>query len=163
MEPLFWGRPDRRPLAGGWAILPAGTFTGCADAASVHLDQVRQWPLCSAEIPWRAFHSARKRVQYPSTVYGCRLMSHTTREKSKLLARVRRIRGQVEALERALEAEEGCAEVLQQIAAVRGAISGLMVEVMEDHIETHLADSESDAQRRQGANELIEVVRAYLR
>lgn len=90
-------------------------------------------------------------------------MSHTTRQKSKLLARVRRIRGQVEALERALEAERGCAEVLQQIAAVRGAINGLMVEVMEDHIETHLADSESDARRRQGADELIEVVRAYLR
>jgi DNA-binding FrmR family transcriptional regulator len=90
-------------------------------------------------------------------------MSHTTREKSKLLARVRRIRGQVEALERALEAEHGCAEVLQQIAAVRGAINGLMVEVMEDHIETHLAGSESDARRREGADELIEVVRAYLR
>ncbi len=90
-------------------------------------------------------------------------MSHTTREKSKLLARVRRIRGQVEALERALDAESGCAEVLQQIAAVRGAINGLMVEVMEDHIETHLTESESDTRRRQGADELIEVVRTYLR
>lgn len=90
-------------------------------------------------------------------------MSHTTREKSKLLARVGRIRGQVEALERALEAEHGCAEVLQQIAAVRGAINGLMVEVMEDHIETHLAGSQNDAQRRQGADELMEVLRAYLR
>jgi DNA-binding FrmR family transcriptional regulator len=92
-------------------------------------------------------------------------MSHTTREKSKLLSRVRRIRGQVEALERALEAERGCAEVLQQIAAVRGAVNGLMVQVMEDHIETHLADPRiaSNAKRREGADELIEVVRAYLR
>jgi len=92
-------------------------------------------------------------------------MSHTKREKSKLLSRVRRIRGQVEALERALEAERGCAEVLQQIAAARGAINGLMLEVMEDHIETHLADPRisSDAERREGADELIEVVRAYLR
>jgi DNA-binding FrmR family transcriptional regulator len=92
-------------------------------------------------------------------------MSHTTREKSKLLARVRRIRGQVEALERALEAERGCAEVLQQIAAVRGAVNGLMVEVMEDHVERHLADPKiaSDAKRRQGADELIEVVRTYLK
>lgn len=92
-------------------------------------------------------------------------MSHTTREKTKLLSRVRRIRGQVEALERALEAERGCAEVLQQIAAVRGAINGLMVEVMEDHIETHLVDSRSggDAKRREGVDELIEVVRTYLR
>lgn len=91
-------------------------------------------------------------------------MSHTTREKSKLLGRVRRIRGQVEALERALEAERGCAEVLQQIAAVRGAINGLMVEVVEDHIDTHLADSTSDPDRRQAAaDELVGVVRAYLR
>lgn len=92
-------------------------------------------------------------------------MSHTTREKSKLLSRVRRIRGQVEALERALEAEQGCAEVLQQIAAVRGAINGLMLQVMEGHIETHLADSRitSDAERREGAEQLIEVVRTYLR
>lgn len=92
-------------------------------------------------------------------------MSHTTREKSKLLSRVRRIRGQVEALERALEAERGCAQVLQQIAAVRGAINGLMLEVMEDHIETHVANPQitSDVQRREGADELLEVVRAYLR
>lgn len=92
-------------------------------------------------------------------------MSHTTREKAKLLARVRRIRGQVEALERALEAESGCAIVLQQIAAVRGAINGLMLEVMEDHIETHLVSPRiaSDAQRREGADELIDVVRSYLR
>jgi DNA-binding FrmR family transcriptional regulator len=92
-------------------------------------------------------------------------MSHTTREKSRLLSRVRRIQGQVEALERALEAERGCAEVLQQLAAVRGAINGLMVEVMEDHIETHVANPRiaSETKRREGADELIEVVRAYLR
>lgn len=92
-------------------------------------------------------------------------MSHTTRGKTKLLARVRRIRGQVEALERALEAELGCSEVLQQIAAVRGAVNGLMVEVMEEHIENHLANPEisSNAKRRQGAEELMDVVRSYLK
>ena len=92
-------------------------------------------------------------------------MSHTTREKLKLLSRVRRIKGQVEALERALGAERGCAEILQQIAAVRGAINGLMVQVMEDHIQTHLADPQagSEARRRDSADELIEVLRAYLK
>jgi DNA-binding FrmR family transcriptional regulator len=58
-------------------------------------------------------------------------MTHTVREKSKLLARVRRIRGQVEAIERALETEVGCADVLQVIASVRGAVNGLMAEVIE--------------------------------
>lgn len=92
-------------------------------------------------------------------------MSHTIREKSKLLGRVRRIRGQVEALERALNAEKGCAEILHQIAGVRGAITGLMAEVLEEHIRTHIADPAitSDTERTQGANELIDVLRAYIK
>ncbi|WP_128003235.1 metal/formaldehyde-sensitive transcriptional repressor [Piscinibacter defluvii] len=92
-------------------------------------------------------------------------MSHTVREKTKLLGRVRRIRGQVEALERAFEAEKGCAEVLHQIAAVRGAMNGLMTEVIEDHIQTHIASPAitNEAERSQGADELIDVLRAYLK
>jgi len=91
-------------------------------------------------------------------------MAHTVREKTKLLARVRRIRGQVEAVERALEEEIGCADVLQLIASVRGAVSGLMGEVLEDHIRLHVADPELDHdRRREGADELIDVVRTYLR
>jgi DNA-binding FrmR family transcriptional regulator len=91
-------------------------------------------------------------------------VTHTVREKSKLLARVRRIRGQVEAIERALEAEVGCADVLQVIASVRGAVNGLMAEVIEDHIRCHVtAPSLAARQRDQGADDLIEVVRAYLK
>ncbi|MBE0704437.1 MAG: metal/formaldehyde-sensitive transcriptional repressor [Afipia sp.] len=91
-------------------------------------------------------------------------MSHTTREKTKLLNRVRRIRGQMEAVERALEDETGCAEVLQLIAGVRGAINGLMAEVVEDHILLHVADHDLvQEQRNEGAAELIDVVRAYLK
>lgn len=92
-------------------------------------------------------------------------MSHTIREKSKLLGRVRRIRGQVEALERALDAEKGCAEVLHQIAAVRGAINGLMAEVLEEHVRTHISNPgiASDAERMRGADELINVLRTYLK
>jgi DNA-binding FrmR family transcriptional regulator len=92
-------------------------------------------------------------------------MGHTVRDKTKLLARVRRIRGQVEALERALEAEKGCSEVLQQIAAVRGAMNGLMTEVLEDHVLTHIASPSitSNAERAKGADELLDVIRAYLK
>ena len=92
-------------------------------------------------------------------------MSHTSRNKANLLARVRRIRGQVEALERALEAEKGCAEIMQQIAAFRGAANGLMTEVIEEHVRAHMASPSStgNASRTRGADELIEVVRAYLR
>lgn len=101
----------------------------------------------------------------PYAILRERAVSHTIREKSKLLGRVRRIRGQVEALERALDAEKGCAEVLHQIAAVRGAINGLMTEVLEEHVRTHIADPSisSDAERTQGAKELIDVLRAYIK
>jgi DNA-binding FrmR family transcriptional regulator len=92
-------------------------------------------------------------------------MSHTIREKSKLLNRVRRIRGQIEAVERALEQEIGCADVMQLIAGARGAINGLMAEVMEDHIRMHVSDpgGKPDSERGQATEELIDVVRAYLK
>jgi DNA-binding FrmR family transcriptional regulator len=90
-------------------------------------------------------------------------MSHTIREKHKLLQRVRRIRGQVEAIERALDQEIGCTDVLQLIASVRGAINGLMGEVMEDHVREHVLGAAGESERRYGAEELIDVVRAYLK
>ena len=92
-------------------------------------------------------------------------MAHTIRQKTKLMARVRRIRGQVEALERALDAEIGCGDVLMLVASLRGAVNGLSAEVIEDHIRHHVVnpDSDSDPARAQGAAELIEVVRTYLK
>lgn len=77
---------------------------------------------------------------------------------------MRRIRGQAAALERALDAEKGCGEVLHQIAAIHGAINGLMAEVIEDHVRFHVADSSLDEkQRREGAAELIDVIRTYMK
>jgi FrmR/RcnR family transcriptional regulator, repressor of rcnA expression len=67
-------------------------------------------------------------------------LSHTMREKLKLLNRVKRVRGQIEAVERALEEEKGCANVLHLIVAARGALSSLMTEVIEDHIRLHVVD-----------------------
>lgn len=92
-------------------------------------------------------------------------MSHTIADKTKLLARVRRIKGQVEAVERALEAELGCGDVLQLVASVRGAVNGLSVELIEDHIVHHVVDpnDEPDSRRAKGAADLIAVVRTYLK
>jgi DNA-binding FrmR family transcriptional regulator len=90
-------------------------------------------------------------------------VSHTKTEKAKLLARVRRIRGQIEAAERALEDEKGCATVLHLIVAARGAMNGLMTEVIEHHIRLHVVDPAKDAERERGAEELIEAVQAYLK
>lgn len=92
-------------------------------------------------------------------------MSHTAKEKTKLINRVRRIKGQIEAVERALEAETECAEILHLLAATRGGLNGLMSEVIEDHIREHVAspDIDSAAVRMQGADELIDIVRTYLK
>ena len=92
-------------------------------------------------------------------------MAHTIKHKSKLIARVRRIKGQVEAVERALESEIGCADVLMLVASLRGAITGLSAEVMEEHIRNHVVDpaTDDDPERAKGAAELIEVIRTYLK
>jgi DNA-binding FrmR family transcriptional regulator len=92
-------------------------------------------------------------------------MTHTVREKQKLLARVRRIRGQVEAIERALDGEAGCEQVMHLIAGARGAMTGLMAEVVKDHVRTHLVDSERfpNALNAEAAEELLDVVRTYLK
>ena len=92
-------------------------------------------------------------------------MSHTIREKRKLLNRVRRLRGQVEAIERALDAEAQCIEVMQLAVSVRGAASSLMAELMEDHIRFHVSDPshDPDPERAKGAEQLIEIVQSYLR
>ena len=92
-------------------------------------------------------------------------MSHTILEKRKLLNRVGRISGQVDAIKRALEGEAGCAQVMHLIAGCRGAINGLLAEVVEDHIRTHLVDRAKDpaALDDEAADQLIDVVHSYFK
>jgi DNA-binding FrmR family transcriptional regulator len=89
-------------------------------------------------------------------------MAHLSSNKDQLLARVRRIAGQVAAIEKAIDGEAGCSAVLHQVAGARGAINGLMDELIEDHLREHVArPGLSDASRAVGADELIAVVRRY--
>jgi FrmR/RcnR family transcriptional regulator, repressor of frmRAB operon len=92
-------------------------------------------------------------------------MSHTVLHKEKLLARSRRLRGQIEAVERALESEAGCEKVMHLLASARAAMAGLMAEVIEDHVLTHLVDREKhpDALDTEAADHLLSVVRTYLK
>lgn len=91
-------------------------------------------------------------------------MSHVEKEKKKLLNRLKRMRGQLEAIERAVEEDRECARVLQQATACRGALDGFIAEVIEDHIREHLIDpaSAADSPQRAAAEELVEIVHAYL-
>jgi DNA-binding FrmR family transcriptional regulator len=92
-------------------------------------------------------------------------MAHLLREKEKLNLRVRRIRGQIEAIERALENDQDCSDVLQLITAARGAMNGLMVELVEDHVRFHVLDPsrKPSSAQTQAADELVEIVRSYLK
>ncbi|MDG2525916.1 formaldehyde-responsive transcriptional repressor FrmR [Stenotrophomonas sp. HITSZ_GD] len=91
-------------------------------------------------------------------------MPHSPEEKKRVLTRVRRIRGQCDGLERALEAGADCGPVLQQIAALRGAVNGLMSEVLEAHIREDFSQpAQSDAQRSARVQELLGLVRSYLK
>jgi len=69
----------------------------------------------------------------------------------------------MEDIERALEAGAACVEVLRQIASVRGAFNGLTAEVMEDHMREHILDAPNGKERRLGGEEMIEVIRAYMK
>jgi len=92
-------------------------------------------------------------------------MSHVAKEKGKLMKRLRRLRGQIEALERAVEADQECAGVLQQATSCRDALDGFIAEVIEDHIREHMIDPKASADdpRVAAADELIEIVHTYLK
>ncbi|MGI4840942.1 MAG: metal/formaldehyde-sensitive transcriptional repressor [Janthinobacterium lividum] len=89
-------------------------------------------------------------------------MSHTKVGKEALLQRVKRIAGQVQAIERALEGNADCAKTLHLVAATRGAMNGLLDEIIEDHAWEHVAKAGlSDEERAQGTRELLEAIRRY--
>jgi FrmR/RcnR family transcriptional regulator, repressor of frmRAB operon len=92
-------------------------------------------------------------------------MAHTTEEKKKLLNRVRRIRGQVDSVARALEQEAECSDVLHNISACRGAMDALMAEVIEGHVRFHVLDPDTKPtdEQTQAADDLIHALRAYLK
>jgi DNA-binding FrmR family transcriptional regulator len=92
-------------------------------------------------------------------------MAHTLRDKEKLKLRVKRIRGQIDAMERALDDGKNCGDILQLITAARGAMNGLMAELLEDHVKFHVLDASRKPNSEQliAADELMEIVRSYLK
>ncbi len=90
-------------------------------------------------------------------------LAHLSKDKGKILARVRRLKGQIEAVERAIEADADCGAILQLVAAVRGAAGGLTAELIEDHLHHHVSTVEDPAARIRGAEELVAAFRTYMK
>ena len=91
-------------------------------------------------------------------------MSHLAKEKQKLVERIKRIRGQVDSIERSLTAGDDCADVLMLLANIRGGVNSLMAEVLEDHIRLHLLSPDKTlTDPNELAEDLIDLVRAYLK
>jgi DNA-binding FrmR family transcriptional regulator len=88
-------------------------------------------------------------------------MSHTSRDKLDLLNRTKKAVGQLESVQKALEEDVPCAQVLQRLAAVRGAINSLMGELMEDHIRNHMPRASKSSE--EAAEDVINIVRTYLK
>ena len=92
-------------------------------------------------------------------------MAHTTEEKKKLLTRVNRLQGQLESIRTAIENEKDCASVLQQIAACRGAINSLLVEIIDGEIRYHVLSKNSkvDSREARAAESLVEILHRYIK
>ncbi|MGF1741904.1 Ni(II)/Co(II)-binding transcriptional repressor RcnR [Vibrio profundum] len=90
-------------------------------------------------------------------------MSHTSRDQKKLKTRVSKIQGQLNGLQKMLDQEHQCTEVLQQIAAVRGAVNGLMREVIKGHLVEHVVEEESLEKREQDFEVVLNVLNSYIK
>ncbi|MFK3703679.1 Ni(II)/Co(II)-binding transcriptional repressor RcnR [Klebsiella sp. NPDC088457] len=90
-------------------------------------------------------------------------MSHTIRDQQKLKARTNKIQGQVIALKKMLDEPHECAAVLQQIAAIRGAVNGLMREVIKGHLVEHIVHEGEEAKRAEDLEVVLKVLDSYIK
>ena len=92
-------------------------------------------------------------------------MAHTAGEKKQLLTRINRIQGQMKSIREAIEEEKACEDVLQQIAACRGAMNSLLVEIVEGEIRFHVLDKNAkvDSNQTRAAENLIGILHRYIK
>jgi len=90
-------------------------------------------------------------------------MAHLAQDKKKILTRIRRIKGQAEAMEKALNDDIDCAAILQQVASIRGAVNGLMSEMLVKHLREHLGENAPQKLRQQELEQVENVLRSYLK
>src|SRR5579872_6793615 len=129
------------------------------------VQSVRASSATQRSLPGLAYTYTSGYIQYTLADIFEERMAHVVEGKQKLLNRVRRLRGQIDALERALDAEQGCNEVMRLLTTARGAINGIMAEVVEDHILMHMIDADRKRSReeQEAADELLDVLRSYIK
>jgi DNA-binding FrmR family transcriptional regulator len=104
-------------------------------------------------------------MRRPINRVGGYTMAHLTNDPAKLVARIRRLQGQLDAVARSLENKTPCGDVLQLVASIRGAVNGLTIELIEEHVRNHVVDPdhEDDPEKAKGTADLIAVLRTYLK
>jgi DNA-binding FrmR family transcriptional regulator len=92
-------------------------------------------------------------------------VAHTTQEKKELLVRVKRVQGQLQGIKQAIEEEQECADVLQQIAACRGAMGSLLAEIIEGEIKFHVLtkNTKANSQEMKAAENLVQILHRYIK
>lgn len=90
-------------------------------------------------------------------------VAHTVKDKKKLITRINRIKGQLDALSKSIESDEDCYKVMMLLASCRGAMNGLMSEVVEGHIRDHIVSAESKKESSKAAEEMIDVMKSFLK
>lgn len=88
-------------------------------------------------------------------------MAHTIREKAKILARVNRIKGQLEAFHKAVDSEQDCYQIMQLLSSCRGALNGLMGDIVEGHIREHIVEAENKKMAAESGEDLVEIMKSF--
>lgn len=90
-------------------------------------------------------------------------MAHTIQSKIKILNRVSRIKGQLEAFAKAIDIEADEYQVMQLLASVRGALNGLTSEIVEGHIREHIVEAKDKKLAAEAGEELIDIMRSFMK
>ncbi len=91
-------------------------------------------------------------------------MSHVVNQRKKLLARVNRLIGQLQALKRSIEiaeTDEQCHQIMGQMASIRGAMNGLLMLFIEEHVRQHVAGGATEGDRHAAAEDLVAALKSY--
>jgi DNA-binding FrmR family transcriptional regulator len=83
-------------------------------------------------------------------------------EKRAFVVRLRRIRGQIEGIEKMVEADAGCSDVLMQAVSARRALKSFSEEVLESHMHACIENNSSRSESRENVRSLLTVLERYV-